>query len=63
MVAAGGHPWTAHTTSRVPFILVGAGSARIRAGTRLADIAPTILSLLGLPRPPEMTGADLLDIK
>lgn len=62
MTAAGGRPWTAHTTSRVPFILVGAGSARIRTGTKLADIAPTILSLLRLPTPPEMTGTDLLDL-
>ena len=45
---------TAHTTNPVPFILCGAGS-ELRPG-RLADIAPTILDVMGLACPPEMDG-------
>lgn len=55
-----GGPHTAHTTNPVPAALVGADpGTRIRDGT-LADIAPTLLDLMGLDRPPEMTGAGLL---
>jgi 2,3-bisphosphoglycerate-independent phosphoglycerate mutase len=50
---------TAHSTNRVPFIATVPGK-RVREGGILADIAPTILHLLGLPAPPEMTGRDLL---
>ncbi len=55
-----GGPHTAHTTNPVPVILVGgAPGTRLRNG-RLADLAPTILQLMGLPRPPEMTGESLI---
>ena len=53
-----GSPMTAHTTNLVPFILCGAGS-QLRPG-RLADIAPTILDVLGLACPPEMDGRTLI---
>ena len=53
-----GSPMTAHTTNSVPFILCGAGS-ELRTG-RLADIAPTILDVLGLACPPEMDGRTLI---
>ncbi len=53
-----GSPMTAHTTNPVPFILCGAGS-ELRHG-RLADIAPTILDVLGLACPPEMDGRTLI---
>jgi 2,3-bisphosphoglycerate-independent phosphoglycerate mutase len=55
-------PHTAHTTYDVPLILAGAGceDQRLRAGGRLADIAPTLLRLLGLEVPEEMTGHCLL---
>jgi 2,3-bisphosphoglycerate-independent phosphoglycerate mutase len=60
---ATGGPHTAHTTNPVPLILVERGGAArgwgIRDG-RLADIAPTLLALMGLAQPPEMTGATLL---
>ena len=58
MKQADGSPMTAHTTNLVPFILCGAGS-ELRTG-RLADIAPTILDVLGLACPPEMDGRTLI---
>ena len=59
MKQADGSPMTAHTTNPVPFILVGAGS-ELRTGGKLADIAPTILDVLGLNQPEEMTGKTLI---
>jgi len=53
-----GSPMTAHTTNLVPFILCGAGS-ELRPG-RLADIAPTILDVMGLACPEEMDGQTLI---
>lgn len=56
-----GAPHTAHTTNPVPVILFGGPQgARLRPGGRLADLAPTLLALMGLPQPPEMTGKSLL---
>ena len=55
-----GGPHTAHTTNPVPVILFGAGNRVLHAEGRLADIAPTLLELMGLPKPPEMTGMSLL---
>ncbi len=63
MVEDDGDPWTAHTLSRVPLILAGAGSVGLKEGARLADIAPTILALMGLPIPAEMSGDNLLDTR
>lgn len=57
---ATGGPHTAHTLNPVPLILAGAGNRLLHAEGRLADIAPTLLELMGLPKPPEMTGASLL---
>jgi 2,3-bisphosphoglycerate-independent phosphoglycerate mutase len=54
-----GGPHTAHTTNPVPVVLLGARNRALADG-RLADIAPTLLELMGLPKPPEMTGASLL---
>lgn len=56
-----GAPHTAHTTNPVPCLLVGGPrEACLRDGGILADLAPTILALLGLPQPAEMTGRSLL---
>ncbi|HYW20894.1 MAG TPA: 2,3-bisphosphoglycerate-independent phosphoglycerate mutase [Nodularia sp. (in: cyanobacteria)] len=64
-----GNPWTAHTTNPVPFILVEGEAIKIpghgtnvelRSDGNLADIAPTILEILQLPQPSEMTGRSLL---
>ena len=64
-----GNPWTAHTTNPVPFILIEGEGRKIpghgteiplREDGRLADIAPTILDILQLPQPVEMTGKSLI---
>jgi 2,3-bisphosphoglycerate-independent phosphoglycerate mutase len=58
-----GGPHTAHTLNPVPVILAGGRfrGARLREGGILPDIAPTLLEVLGIPQPPEMTGRSLLD--
>jgi 2,3-bisphosphoglycerate-independent phosphoglycerate mutase len=50
---------TAHTTNPVPLVAVGARTASLRAGGSLRDVAPTVLGLLGIESPAEMTGRDL----
>src|SRR5919106_1390386 len=50
---------TAHTTNPVPFVAVAAEAARLRPGGSLRDVAPTVLQLLGMEPPAEMTGRDL----
>ncbi len=56
-----GEPFTAHTTNPVPFILVNADpSYKLREGGCLADIAPTLIDLMGMEKPKEMTGKSLL---
>jgi 2,3-bisphosphoglycerate-independent phosphoglycerate mutase len=69
MQGTDGRPWTAHTTNPVPVILVegekrklpGHGNAvELRSGGGLADIAPTLLEILGLPQPARMTGESLV---
>jgi 2,3-bisphosphoglycerate-independent phosphoglycerate mutase len=54
-----GGPHTAHTTNPVPVLLVGSDAAKLHDG-RLADVAPTLLALMGLPQPAEMTGRTLV---
>ena len=53
-----GGPHTSHTTNPVPVLLAGVAGAKLHDG-RLADIAPTLLQLMGLPQPKEMTGQKL----
>jgi 2,3-bisphosphoglycerate-independent phosphoglycerate mutase len=58
--AATGGPHTYHTTNPVPFILATDDNrVTLRPDGALQDIAPTLLGILGLPQPPEMTGRDL----
>jgi 2,3-bisphosphoglycerate-independent phosphoglycerate mutase len=59
MLEDDGSPHTAHTTNLVPLIVTRLGVS-LREHGRLADVAPTVLALLGLPQPPEMTGVSLL---
>jgi 2,3-bisphosphoglycerate-independent phosphoglycerate mutase len=54
-----GQIFTAHTTNPVPLILISDYKGRLREGGSLRDVAPTLLGVLGLPKPPEMTGEDL----
>jgi 2,3-bisphosphoglycerate-independent phosphoglycerate mutase len=56
-----GGPFTAHTTNPVPFIYIGeqANQFTLRPGGALQDISPTVLGVLGVPQPAEMTGKDL----
>ncbi len=56
----GGNPVTAHTTNEVPLILVGKENVKLRKG-KLADLAPTLLDLMGLDKPKEMTGQSLIE--
>lgn len=61
MVDENGNPHTAHTCNPVPLVLVGDAGKRfhLRSGV-LADLAPTVLEILGIPKPAEMTGSSLL---
>ena len=52
---------TAHTTNPVPALLAGVEDVALADG-RLADIAPTLLELMGLAKPPQMTGTSLLPL-
>ncbi len=55
-----GEPHTAHTTNPVPLVLVGKDDVKLKEG-RLADLAPTMLDLIGLEKPEEMTGESLIE--
>ena len=59
MYEADGSPFTAHTTNPVPFIVVGY-PCELRDGGRLCDIAPTMLKIMGLEQPKEMTGVSII---
>ncbi|MBQ9977369.1 MAG: 2,3-bisphosphoglycerate-independent phosphoglycerate mutase [Clostridia bacterium] len=59
MVAEDGSPFTAHTTNPVPFTVAGM-DCQLREGGRLCDISPTIIKILGLAQPEEMTGESLI---
>lgn len=61
MIADGGGPMTAHTTNPVPFILVGEKfkGVKLREGGALCDVAPTLLKVMGIEPPAEMTGKAL----
>ena len=57
---ATGQPHTAHTVGPVPLVYVGSRATTLRAGGALRDVAPTLLALLGLPQPADMSGQSLL---
>ncbi len=60
MIAEDNSPFTAHTTNPVPLLAVGLGDVKLREGGRLADLAPTMLSVLGLEKPAAMSGESLI---
>ena len=60
MMEDDGSPFTAHTTNLVPLIIAGAGNVLIREGGVLADLSPTMLKLMGLEQPKEMTGKSII---
>ena len=55
-----GEPHTAHTTNSVPLVLIGLEDVKLKEG-KLADLAPTMLDIMGLEKPKEMTGESLLE--
>ncbi|MFK4134134.1 2,3-bisphosphoglycerate-independent phosphoglycerate mutase [Pseudomonas luteola] len=57
-----GQAHTAHTTEPVPFVYVGKRSVHIREGGVLADVAPTLLTLMGMEQPKEMTGRTIITV-
>ena len=59
MIDTDGTPFTAHTTNPVPFIVVGY-PCKLRSGGRLCDITPTMLRIMNIPQPEEMTGESLI---
>lgn len=59
MIDENGDPFTAHTTNPVPFIVVNY-PCKVRDGGRLCDIAPTMLKVMGLDQPAEMTGKSII---
>ena len=71
MIGPDGQPWTAHTTNPVPVILIEGEKRKLRgygndiklreSGGGLADLAPTLLHLLNLPKPKAMTGKTLIE--
>lgn len=57
-----GGPHTAHTTNPVPLVAINTAAASLRGGGALCDVGPTVLNLLGVEPPPEMTGRDLREM-
>ena len=55
-----GEPHTAHTTNPVPLVLIGMQGVKLKKG-KLADLAPTMLNIIGLKKPEEMTGDSLIE--
>ncbi len=61
MVDTDGSPFTAHTTNLVPLCIVGYDCKLKQEGGKLADITPTMLQMMGIPQPKEMTGTSLIE--
>lgn len=61
MLTEDNKPITSHTTNLVPFIVYGMGNVKLRSGGALCDISPTILQILKIKKPDEMTGKSLIE--
>lgn len=55
-----GKPFTAHTNNKVPLVLINAGDKKLKSDGALSDVAPTVLELMGIEQPKEMTGHSLI---
>jgi len=55
-----GKPFTAHTNNKVPLVLINAGDKKLKEDGALSDVAPTVLELLEIKKPVEMTGQSLI---
>ena len=53
-------PYTAHTTNPVPLFVINAGDVKLKTTGALCDIAPTVLDIMGIKKPEEMTGQSLI---
>ncbi|GHV45125.1 2,3-bisphosphoglycerate-independent phosphoglycerate mutase [Clostridia bacterium] len=60
MLDGDGAVWTAHSTNVVPLVLIGAEEKKLKDSGRLADLAPTMLDLMGLEKPADMTGESMI---
>lgn len=60
MLEPDGSAFTAHTTNVVPFAVIGCGEKKLRSGGRLSDLSPTILHVMEIEKPKEMTGESLI---
>lgn len=60
MYEADGSPFTAHTTNPVRLIVAGYGDCKLREGGKLCDLSPTILKMMNIPQPEEMTGESII---
>ena len=61
LIDENGDPWTAHTTNPVPFLIVNADpSFSLKEGGCLANIVPTMIEMMGMEKPAEMTGESLI---
>ncbi len=60
MLTESGEPMTAHSTNKVPCIVGGVGNVKLREGGKLSDLTPTMLDMMGLDQPIEMTGSSII---
>lgn len=60
MLTESGEPMTAHSTNKVPCIVGGVGNVNLREGGKLSDLTPTMLDMMGLDQPSEMTGSSII---
>lgn len=58
-----GAPFTAHTSNKVPLVLINDGDVKLKENGALCDVAPTILEIMGIEKPKEMTGESLISIE
>jgi 2,3-bisphosphoglycerate-independent phosphoglycerate mutase len=63
MIESENKPHTAHTTNPVPFVLIGNNlkNVKLKNGGKLADIAPTMLDVMNISKPKEMSGSSLIE--